>query len=101
MHRLHQQLPQKNKNKQKKTLLAVQWLRLRASNAGGLGWITGWGTRIPHAMGHSKQQQQQQQQQQTQLPLRAIHSPRSSVSLGFFLLLNSIKCKGHTHPSQT
>ena len=27
---------------------------LCASNAGGLGWIPGWGTRIPHAMGHSK-----------------------------------------------
>ena len=31
------------------TSLAVQWLRLRASTAGGVGSIPGWGTRIPHA----------------------------------------------------
>ena len=30
--------------------LAVQWLRLHASNAGAEGWIPGWGTKIPHAM---------------------------------------------------
>ena len=27
--------------------LAVQWLRLRASSAGGVGSIPGWGTKIP------------------------------------------------------
>ena len=39
-----------------RTSLAVQWLRLRASNAGGTGLISGWGTKIPHAMwyGHRK-----------------------------------------------
>ncbi|XP_033257416.1 uncharacterized protein C19orf44 homolog isoform X2 [Orcinus orca] len=31
------------------TSLAVQWLRLCASNAGGVGSIPGWGTKIPHA----------------------------------------------------
>ena len=31
------------------TLLAVQWLRLHASTARGMGSITGWGTMIPHA----------------------------------------------------
>ena len=31
------------------TSLAVQWLRLCASNAGGAGSIPGRGTRIPHA----------------------------------------------------
>ena len=30
------------------TSLAVQWLRLHASNAGGTGSIPGWGTKIPH-----------------------------------------------------
>ena len=30
------------------TSLAVQWLRLRAPNAGGTGSIPGWGTKIPH-----------------------------------------------------
>ena len=27
----------------------VQWLRLKASTAGGTGWAPGQGTRIPHA----------------------------------------------------
>ena len=31
------------------TALAVQWLRLHASTAGGAGWIPGQGTKIPHA----------------------------------------------------
>ena len=29
--------------------MVVQWLRLRASNAGGMGSIPGQGTKIPHA----------------------------------------------------
>ena len=29
------------------TSLVVQWLRLCPSNAGGMGLIPGWGTRIP------------------------------------------------------
>ena len=39
------------------TSLAVQWLRLRASNAGGTGLTPGWGTKIPHVMprhGHKR-----------------------------------------------
>ena len=32
------------------TSLAVKWLRLRASTAGGSGLIPGRGTKIPHAM---------------------------------------------------
>ena len=36
--------------KKKKTSLAVQWLRLHASNAGVQGLIPDWGTRIPHAV---------------------------------------------------
>ena len=31
------------------TSLAVQWLRIHASNAGGLGLIPGRGIKIPHA----------------------------------------------------
>ena len=31
------------------TSLAVQWLRLHASSAGGCGSIPGRGTKIPHA----------------------------------------------------
>ena len=30
--------------------MAVQWLRLRAFTAEGLGSIPGWGTKIPQAM---------------------------------------------------
>ena len=30
--------------------LAVQWLRLQVSTAGGMGLIPGWGTKILHAM---------------------------------------------------
>ena len=33
------------------TSQAVQWLRLHASNAGGMGLIPGQGTKIPHATG--------------------------------------------------
>ena len=32
------------------TSLVVQWLRLHASSARGMGLIPGWGTKIPHAM---------------------------------------------------
>ena len=31
------------------TALVVQWLRLHAPNAGGLGSVPGWGTKIPYA----------------------------------------------------
>ena len=33
------------------TSLMVQWLRLQAANAGGMGLIPGQGTKIPHATG--------------------------------------------------
>ena len=36
------------------TFLAVQWLRLCASNAGGEGSILGWETKIPHPTGCSQ-----------------------------------------------
>ena len=32
------------------TSLAVQWLRLHTSDAGGMGLISSAGTKIPHAM---------------------------------------------------
>ena len=35
-------------------LLVVQWFRLCASNAGGMGLIPGWGTKIPHATWRGK-----------------------------------------------
>ena len=36
------------------TSLAAQWLGLHASNAGGMDWILGQGTKIPHATWHGK-----------------------------------------------
>ena len=34
--------------------LAVQWLRLHTSTAGGMGSISGWETKILHNMQHSQ-----------------------------------------------
>ena len=39
------------------TSLVVQWLRLHPPNAGGAGWIPGWGMKIPHAARCSKNKQ--------------------------------------------
>ena len=36
------------------TTLIVPWLRLWTSNAGGVGAIPGWGTKIPHAVRYSR-----------------------------------------------
>ena len=36
------------------TSLAVQWLRLHAPNARGMGSIPGWGTKIPPAAQHGQ-----------------------------------------------
>lgn len=36
------------------TSLAIQWLRLHSSNAGGMALVPGWGSEIPHAVGHSQ-----------------------------------------------
>ena len=40
------------KNLRSETSLMVQWLRLHASKAGGVGSIPGWGTKILHALWH-------------------------------------------------
>ena len=39
------------------TSLAVQWLRLRVSNAGSVGLSPGWGTRILHAVWRGQKKQ--------------------------------------------
>ena len=36
------------------TSLVVQWLKLHDFNAGDMGLITGWGTKIPHAVQHGQ-----------------------------------------------
>ena len=38
----------------RETSLAVQWLRLHASTAGGTGLTPGWGNKIPHAAWHGQ-----------------------------------------------
>ena len=38
-----------------RTFLVVQWLRLRASNAGAVGSIPSWGTKILHAEQYSQE----------------------------------------------
>ena len=40
------------------TSLVVQWLRLHASIAGGMGSIPGQGAKIPHAVWHGQKQKQ-------------------------------------------
>ena len=34
------------------SLVVHKWLRLHSPNAGGMGLILGWGTKIPHAALH-------------------------------------------------
>ena len=41
------------------TPLLVQWLRLCASNAGDVGLIPGWGTKISHAMWHGQKKKKE------------------------------------------
>ena len=43
--------------KTSRDFLAVQWLRLHTSTAGGVGLIPGQGTKIPHATQPSKTKQ--------------------------------------------
>ena len=42
------------------TLLAVQWLRPHAPNAGSLGSIPDWGTKIPHVMWRGQKKKKQE-----------------------------------------
>ena len=37
------------KNMYSENFMVVRWLRLHASNAGGMSLIPVWGTKIPHA----------------------------------------------------
>ena len=43
-----------NKKLNEGTSLAVQWLRLHASTAGGMGLTPGRGTKMPHAVQHGQ-----------------------------------------------
>ena len=44
----------RNQHKTGGTFLAVQWLGLHASTAGGVGLIPSWGTKTPHVMRHGQ-----------------------------------------------
>ena len=44
----------------------VQWLRVGASTAGGMGSIPGWETKIPHASQHRKKKTLEQWPQKSQ-----------------------------------
>ena len=50
----------KKKEHEHGTPLAVQWLRLRTSIAGGTGSIPGRGTKIPHAVQCGKKKKNKQ-----------------------------------------
>ena len=52
------------------TSLAMQWLRLRASNAGGVGLIPGWGTKVPHAarLGQKKKKKKRNEYISVRIP---------------------------------
>ena len=41
-------LQSQREEEQRGTSLAVQWLRLSISDAGGMGSIPGWGSKIPY-----------------------------------------------------
>ena len=41
------------------TSLVVQWLRLRAYSAGGIGSIPGWGNKIPPAVWYSQKKEKE------------------------------------------
>ena len=61
------------KNKQTKdygTSLAVQWLRLCTSNAGGAGLIPGWGTKIPHATWYGQKLKKKNTQKNQKISVR-------------------------------
>ena len=50
------------RNRKKETSLAVQWLRLHTSNAGGGDWIPGQGTKIPYAMPQAKKKKKEEEE---------------------------------------
>ena len=69
----------------------VQWLRLRAVNAGGMGSIPGQGTNIPHAVWHAQKIKQTKNKtespEQPSLFATVAHTINKDVVLHFLLLL--------------
>ena len=43
------------------TSLVVQWFRICASTPGGMHWILGWGTKIPHSMGYGQKKKEEEE----------------------------------------
>ena len=59
-----------------RTSLAVQWLRLCASTAGGTGSTSGWGTKIPHA---TQSGQKKKKKKNPHHPVAERHCPSEDV----------------------
>ena len=55
------------------TSLVVQWLRLRASTAGGTGLIPGRGTKIPHAAQRGKKKKKKKNSLRNGLESKLMH----------------------------
>ena len=68
--------------------MAVQWLGLHASTAGGTGLIPGQGTKIPHALWHG-QKQNKTEKERGQLRLERASLPKQ-------ILNQTVKYKGVT-----
>ena len=67
------------------TSLAVQWLRLGTSTAGGAGLIPGQGIKMPHASRPSQNKQTKQQQKNTRQETDAMKKEiirKEEVALG-------------------
>ena len=68
--------------KETDAFLAVQRLRLCTSNAGALGSIPGWGTKIPHAIWYSQKgkKNKQTQQQETKTKIISLKTILKSIN---------------------
>ena len=75
------------------TSLAVQWLRLHASTAGGAGSIPGWGTKILHAVRRGQKKKEKKSSAQDGHP----GTPRSLPVLSTCRALMEMSKEAGTH----
>ena len=68
------------------TSLAVQWLRLCASNAGGMDSIPGWGTKIPHGVAKKKEKKKKKKKEK-------MGAKTTKVRTTKFFLPNALLCR--------
>ena len=79
--------------------LVVQWLRLQASTAGGMGSIPGWGTKILHAMQYARPPKKRrvlglQEHPKLAIPVNLIHPLVCVLSPISFLKYLLFGCAG-------